>query len=44
MPLSKAGLWQQKSYSETDANEYGKTLIAKRFYPELDMIEYNTLY
>ncbi len=29
MPLSKAGLWQQKSYSETDVNEYGKTLIAK---------------
>ncbi len=29
MLLSKAGLWQQKFYSEPDANEYGKTLIVK---------------
>jgi hypothetical protein len=29
MPLSKAGLWQQKFYSEPNAIEYVKTLIAK---------------
>jgi hypothetical protein len=29
MLLSKARLWKQKIYSEPDAIEYGKTLIAK---------------
>ncbi len=29
MLLSKAGLWQQKFYSEPNAVEYSKTLIAK---------------
>ncbi len=29
MLLSKARLWEQKFYSEPDAIEYGKTLIAK---------------